>query len=108
MAALHHGYLTSTTPGTAVPFATGSTPVPATWFTVFPRVVSGNANAGEVRLGGPPLPGDNGAIPPGKGMRLSPGDASVAWPEQGAFDLRQVYMDVDSSGDGVQYVWSEY
>ena len=104
MAALYHGFKTSTTPGTAVPLATGTVPVPATWITFFPRVVSGTGNAGEVRIGGVPLAADSGAIPSGSGCPIRPGDASVAWPVQD-YDLRSIFLDVNQSGDGVQFVW---
>ena len=106
MAALYHGFKTSTTPGTAVPLATGLNPVPATWITFFPRIVAGVANTGEVRIGGVPNAGDNGAIPSGSGCPMRPGDSSVAWPTA-SYDLRTVYLDVDVSGEGVQYIWGD-
>ena len=106
MAALCHGYKISTTPGTAVPLATGDAPVPATWITFFPRIVGGTSNTGEVRIGGYPLAADSGAIPTGSGCPLHPGDASVAWPTA-SYDLRTIYLDVDSSGDGLQYIYGD-
>ena len=102
MAAIVAGFTTVTTPGKAVPLATGSVPVPANWITFWPRVVSGTSNTGEVRVGGPTV---NGAIPSGTGGRMSPGDSSVAWPHMGgSYDLRTVYVDGDSGGDGVQWI----
>lgn len=104
MAALYHGFKTSTTPGTAVPLATGLNPVPATWITFFPRIVAGVANTGQVRIGGVPNTADSGAIPSGSGAPIGPGDASVAWPVHD-YDLRTLYLDVDQSGDGVQFIY---
>ena len=106
MAALYHGYKTSITPGAAVPLATGNVPVPATWIMFFPRIVGGVANVGEVRIGGVPNAADSGAIPSGSGCPMRPGDSSVAWPTA-SYDLRTIYLDLDSSGDGIQYIWGD-
>lgn len=103
MAATIHGYKTVTAAGTAVPLATGSQPVPANWLTIYPRVVSGVSNVGEVRIGGIPTAPATG-IPSGSGARLSPGDAAVVWNTPGYFDLREIYVDADNNGDGVQWL----
>lgn len=109
---IYHGKATSTTPGVAVPLSTSH--FHASFITIFPRIVSGVANVGEVRIGGMPTAADNitlnGAvtsIPIGSGMPIEPGDAGVVWPMQGPnpIDIATVYMDVDTSGDGVQFIY---
>jgi hypothetical protein len=104
MAGIFAGFHTVASAGTAEPLATGTTPVFADYLVFFPRVVSGTQNTGEIRIGGKPPSGN--AIPSGTGMRLSPGDAGVAWPLRG-YDLRSIYVDCDTSGDGVQYIYAE-
>lgn len=101
---ISHGFKIVTTAGIAVPLSTTS--VPCTFITFFPRVVSGVPNTGQVRLGGPPLSGDGTAIPSGKGMPLSPGDAGVAWPSGAqSYDLNNIYIDADTNSDGTQYIY---
>lgn len=105
---IYHGFKVSATPGTAVPLAT--TRYPAAFITIYART----SNAGEVRVGGNPanatnaaLNGASAAISPGSGMPLRVGDAGVAWPisAPGAYDLQTIYFDVDTSGDGVQFIF---
>ena len=109
---IYHGYAVSTTPGPAVPLSASH--LHASFVTIYPRVVSGVANAGQVRLGGMPTAADNitlnGAvtsIPTGTGIPLNPGDAGVVWPMMAPnpLDIATIYFDVDTSGDGVQFVF---
>lgn len=97
MAATFHGYAVNNTPGTSVPLATVATP--ASWVTIYPRIVDDTANTGQVRLGGP------GGIPSGSGAPMNPGDAAVTWWAGGYYDLREIYFDVDTTGDGVQFAY---
>lgn len=106
---VYHGFKTSSTVGTAVPLAADRNM--ASFVTIFPRT----GNKGEVRIGGNPLSSTNGAlnggtsaaIASGSGMPLSSGDAGVVWPMMAAvpIDLATIYMDVDNSGDGVQFIF---
>jgi len=102
---ISHGYKTVTTAGTAVPLSATSQKI--SFITIYPRIVSGVSNTGQVRIGGLPLSGDSGAIPSGKGIPLNPGDAAVVWPLGATIstDLSTVYVDADNNGDGVQFVW---
>jgi len=111
---VYHGYKTSTTPGTAVALASKRTM--ASFVTVFPRKAGGIPNAGEVRIGGNPTLAENQqfngvttGIPTGSGMALLPGDAGVIWPMQAVapIDLATVYLDVNNSGDGVQFLYGK-
>lgn len=95
-----------------------ATRIIAAFVTIYPRI-GGTAgaptqNVGQVRLGGKPslpdnvtLNGASTAIPFGAGMPLNPGDAGVLWPMQASapIDLNNVYLDVDNSGDGVQFIF---
>ena len=103
--AIHHGYKINSTPGTAEPLMPARTLI--SWVSAWPRHVDDTDNTGEVRLGGPPLDADAGAIPSGSGAPLNPGDAAVVWPAHGVnpYDLNQIYMDVDQAEDGVQFVY---
>ena len=94
-----------TTPGTAVNISTANTPV--SFITIFPRTVLGVGNTGEVRVGGRPPTSAAGAIPPGTGMPLQPGDAGVVWPFGGtaATQLSDIYIDADNANDGVQFLF---
>jgi hypothetical protein len=109
---IYHGKVVSTTPGTAVPLS--SSHFRASFITIYPRVASGTPNAGEIRIGGMPTSADNivlngavASIPSGSGIPLNPGDAAVVWPMTGPnpVDIATIYMDVDNSGDGVQFVY---
>lgn len=111
---IYHGFKTSTTPGTAVALASKRTM--ASFVTVFPRKVAGIPNTGEVRIGGNPALTENQqfngvqtGIPTGSGMPLLPGDAGVLWPmpAPAPVDLATVYLDVNNSGDGVQFVYGK-
>ena len=106
---IYHGQKTSTTPGTAVPLTSARHMV--SFLTVFPLA----ANQGEVRLGGNPQNAENAAlnggasaaIASGHGAPLTAGSATVAWPMMAVtpVDLNTVYIDVDNSGDGVQFIF---
>lgn len=110
---VYHGFKRSTTPGTAVSLSAAR--IMASFVTIYPRIVSGVSNVGEVRIGGNPTVGDNvtlnpnagKAIPTGSGMPLQPGDAGVIWPMMASspVDLSTVFIDVDNSGDGVQFIY---
>lgn len=105
---VYHGHTVSTTPGVAVPLYTQH--FKAAWITIYPR----STNNGEVRIGGQPTASDNvalngvtTAIPAGTGMPLNVGDSGVLWMMSGPnpIDIATIYFDVDSSGDGVQFVY---
>lgn len=102
-----HGNATVTTAGTAVPLS--ATRQPCAWVTIFPstNTQGGVGNTGQVRVGGPPFAADTGAIPKGKGMPMSPGDSGVTWPiiATNGYNLADIYIDADTNGDGVQYIW---
>lgn len=108
---IHHGFKVVTAAGTAVPLS--PTRVMASFVTIFPRIVSGVSNVGEVRIGGNPTLASNGGtaattgIPSGSGMPLNPGDAGVIWPMMAVspIDLNTVYVDATNSNDGVQFIW---
>lgn len=97
--------------GTAVPLATTSTP--CAFLSIFYR--TGNSG-GEVRVAGavgaghypsstqtfPPT-----SIPSGTGAPLIAGSAAVIFPGNAVqqYDLSQIYIDADTNGDGVQYIY---
>lgn len=106
---IYHGSKTVTAAGTAEPLSAAS--IRCAWITFFSRRVNGVANTGEVRIGGR-AQGQTiapTAIAAGTGCPLSPGDAAVAWPAgpPGMYDLAHVYVDADTSGDGVQYIYGK-
>jgi hypothetical protein len=105
---IYHGFKTVAVAGVAEPLMPVSTP--CSFVTIFPRVVSGTPNVGEVRIGGkesllgtyPPA-----SIPPGSGMLLNVGDSGVAWPTPGPgmLNMNSIYIDALNSGDGVQFIY---
>jgi hypothetical protein len=100
-----HGYAVVTTAGTAVAITPGVR-TPTAFLTIYPRIVSGTPNVGQVRIGGQPISPATG-IPSGSGMPLSPGDAGVVWPISATcpHDLSTIYVDADNNGDGIQFIW---
>lgn len=108
---LHHGFAVVAAAGTATPLA--ATRTLASWITIQPRSVSGGTNQGEIRIGGvPSLPSNGGVagqknIPTGSGFRIKPGDSAVAWamPAVNPLDLNTTFIDADTNGDGVQFIY---
>lgn len=101
MATVISGFQTVTTAGIAVALAAVATPV--SWITIYPRIANSVPNTGQVRIGGAPVSPATG-IASGSGAPLNPGDAAVAWWLGGYYDLREIYIDADNNGDGVQWV----
>ena len=103
------------TAGTAVPIATVS--IPVSWVLFYPAKSDGTANAGQVRIGGyvrslsspilttPATPPTS--IPAGTGAPLNAGASNLVWNAQATnpFDLSQIFIDADTSGDGVQGIY---
>lgn len=108
---IYAGFKAVTTAGTAVPLAATSTP--CAFLSVFYR--TGNTGA-EVRVGGgigighfpsatityPPT-----SIPSGTGAPLIAGSAAVIFPGNAIqqYDLSEIWIDADTSGDGVQFIY---
>ena len=102
-----HGSAVVTTAGIAVQLSTSTSPARPTGFvTIYPRIVAGVPNTGQVRIGGKPLSGTS--IPSGSGIPLSPGDAGVIWPMGGnaSVYLQDIYVDADNANDGVQFAFA--
>ncbi len=101
-----------TAAGTAESIASVS--IPVSWVLFFPAKSDGTSNAGQVRIGGyvrsltsPILttPATKPtSIPAGTGAPLNAGASNLVWNAQATnpFDLSQIFIDADTSGDGVQ------
>lgn len=103
---ISHGFAVVSAAGTAVQLLASTSPARPTGFiTIYPRIVSGTPNVGEVRIGGIPLTGTS--IPSGSGAPLYPGDAAVVWPFGGnaSVELQDLWVDADNNGDGVQFLF---
>jgi hypothetical protein len=106
---IYHGFKAVAVAGVAVPLA--SVPTPAAFVTVFYR--TGNSG-GEVRLGGASGTGHQSAttfpptsIPSGSGAPLIAGSSNVVFPGNAVqqYDLSTIYVDADTNGDGVQFIY---
>ncbi len=106
---IYHGFKAVAAAGTAVPLA--ATATPAAFVSIFYR--TGNSG-GEVRVGGGSGTGHQSAttfpptsIPSGSGAPLIAGSAAVIFPGNAIqqYDLSTIYIDADTNGDGVQFIY---
>lgn len=106
---IYHGFKVVAAAGTPVPLA--SVPTPAAFVSIAYR--SGNSG-GEVRVGGASGTGHqtNATFPPtsiptGSGFPLIAGSSAVVFPGNAVqqYDLSTIYIDADTNGDGVQFIF---